>query len=342
MKDSVKETAIKIKNIMRTLLFFILPCVLISGCKGIMETTPKEPIALSTYLEKPILGGTVQNAYPSLSIPTQITKIEDDYFLVDCYHNQILTSKSLDTPLLEWSVLTDQIDKGHTIAGDGEVYLADDTENNRILIFEKKDDCFYMTQVFENIGVRPHFVTYDEGNARFYVLSSMTDELYVFGRDVESSTVFLEQILKIPGLDNIYIRSFKVEGDYIYFVACNGQILLTSKKDLSVREIYLVPDELAGMVQLTRIQNYFYLTVSTDLHGNQDYATIVRAKSLQELSDGIYENISELFVGKGTPYYISFFDDTYYLTQHCMIPGSGVYSFKVEEDMLKDIVVLYP
>lgn len=334
------ENQISIKNIVW--IFLILPAIFISGCKGLIETNIKEPIAFSTYLETPVQGCTVQNAYPSLSIPTQITKIGEDYFLVDCYHNQILTSKSAETPLLEWYVLTNQINQGHTIAGDGRIYLVDDTENNRVIIFEKTDDSFYMTQVFENVGVRPHFVTYDDETARFYVLSSMTDEVYVFGREKDSSTVFLEEILKIPGLDNIYIRSFTIEDDNIYFVACNGQIILTSKKDLSVQGVYLIPDELAGMVQLTKIQNYFYLTVSTDLYGNQDYATIVRAKSLIELSEGIYEDISELFIGKGTPYYISYFDDTYFLTQHCMIPGSGVYSFDVEEDVLKDIKILQP
>lgn len=87
-------------------------------------------------------GGILQNPYSSLSVPTQINKIGEDYFLVDCYHNQILTSTSMDTPLEEWYVVTDQINRGHTIAGDGTVYLADDTENHRILIFEKKSGAF--------------------------------------------------------------------------------------------------------------------------------------------------------------------------------------------------------
>lgn len=104
----------------------------------------------------------VKNVQPSLSVPTQITKIGDDYFLVDCYHNQILTSKTPDAPLTDWYVMTDQINRGHTIAGDGTVYLADDTENNRVLIFEKQDGQFYLTQLFNEIGTRPHYVVYDE------------------------------------------------------------------------------------------------------------------------------------------------------------------------------------
>ncbi len=335
------------KKMIFILIFICL--IVFSGALVVLHYTKKDatqtfadPIAVSTTLDTPIEGCLTLNVHSSLCIPTQLTKIGDDYFLVDCYHDQILTSTSLDTPLPEWAVLTDQIRWGHTIAGDGTVYLADDTENNRILIFEKKEDRFYMTQLFENIGVRPHFVVYDEDSSRFYALSSMTDEMYVFYREGTSNTVYLEKILAIPGLSNIYIRSFTIDGDEIFFVACNGQILRTSKKDLAVLETYPVPAQLAGMVQLTKIQNYYYLTVSTDLYGDASYATIVRAKSLADLSAGIYEDISHLFVGEGTPYYISYFNDAYYLTQHCVQPGTGVYQFQVVDDLLTDIVVLYP
>ena len=164
----------------------------------------------------------VKNVQPSLSVPTQITKIGDDYFLVDCYHNQILTSKTPDAPLTDWYVMTDQINRGHTIAGDGTVYLADDTENNRVLIFEKQDGQFYLTQLFNEIGTRPHYVVYDETEKRFYVLSSMTGQLYVFYRpDPDSSSVALEKILSVPELDQIYVRSFTIDGDDLYFVSGN-------------------------------------------------------------------------------------------------------------------------
>ena len=42
---------------------------------------------------------------------------------------------------------------------------------------------------------------------------------------------------------------------------------------------------MAGMIQLTRIQDYFYITISTDIAGNQDYATIIRTKDLSGLID---------------------------------------------------------
>lgn len=287
-------------------------------------------------------GGILLNPYSSLSVPTQITKIGDDYFLVDCYHNQILTSTSLDAPQEEWYVMTDQINRGHTIAGDGVVYLADDTENHRILIFEKTGKYFYLTQIFENIGVRPHYIIYDEVSRRFYALSSMTGELYVFYRQEESSNVFLEKILSVPELNNVYARSFTIDNDDIYFVTSIGAILRTRKEDLAVLDCWPVPDEYAGMVQISRIQNYFYITVSTDIAGNAEYANFIRVQDLAQLTDASPESLYSDFTQGGTPYYISFFDGSYFLTQHCMIPGTGVWQFQITNDRLDNLQVLYP
>ena len=56
------------------------------------------------------------------------------------------------------------------------------------------------------------------------------------------------------------------------------------------------------MIQLTHIQDWFYITVSTDLTGNQDYATILRVQDLNDLSSGSWEDIYDNFAGGGTPY----------------------------------------
>lgn len=297
-------------------------------------------IAMSTSVEA-LPGGMVKNTQTALSVPTQITKIGPDYFLVDCYHNQILTSTTTDVPVSEWYVMTDQINRGHTIAGDGVVYLADDTENNRVLIFEKREGSFFLTQTFDDIGNRPHYVVYEEASARFYVLSSMTGEVYIFRRMDDGPAVVLEKILSIPELNNIYVRSFTIDGDDIYLVSGNRSILRVRKRDLKILEAWPVPDDIAGMIQLTRIQDYFYITVSTDLYGSQDYATMLRVKDLSELDGGGREDIYSSFVGGGTPYYISAFDGHYYLTEH-RVPGHSVWQFDVEDNELTNIISLYP
>lgn len=280
------------------------------------------------------------NPYDTLSVPTQIIRWNDTYFLVDCYHDQILFSDSLDRPVSDWLVCTDAIRRGHTIAGDDRVLLADDTEGNRILVLEQIDGSFVNTQTFSDIGIRPHYVVYDQPTARFYALSSMTGELYVFAREKNSSRVYLEKILSIPELNQVYVRSFTLDGDRIYFAAANGTILEARLRDLQVLNRYSVPEEIAGLIQITRIQDYYYLTVSTDLYGNQENATIVRTRDLSDLAAGKYEDIYASFIGGGTPYYLTAFDGFYYLTEH-RIPGHSVFRFAVEKNRLTRIETLY-
>ncbi|MBQ6697153.1 MAG: hypothetical protein IJN16_10665 [Lachnospiraceae bacterium] len=294
--------------------------------------------ALTTYLKSPMTS----NPYTSLSVPTQITKIGTDYFLVDCYHDLILTATSLDTPLNQWLVMSDQINRGHTIAGNGTVYLADDTENHRILVFIKEGNTFIQTQIFENIGNRPHYIDYDAATNRFYALSSLTGELYVFYQEADTTQVQLEKILNIPGMQNTYIRSFSIEEDEIYFACNNGIILRTRLEDLTLLEQFSVPAELGGLIQVVKIQDFYYLTVSTDLSGNSDSATILRTRELCNLADYGYEDLYETFGSDGTPYYISSMDGHYFLTQHCYLPGHGVWQFDIMEEDITNVVALYP
>lgn len=284
--------------------------------------------------------GTAVNPYFDLSVPTYITKLQDTYFLVDCYHDEIICSDSLSRPLNEWDVMTDEISRGHTIASDGEVWLADDTENHRILVFEKEDGKFLHTQTFSDVGVRPHYIVYDGKTRCFYVLSSMTGELYVFAREKDSTRMALKSIRSIEKLNGIYVRSFTIIGNEIYFVSGNSTIIRARLKDLKILEEYPVPPEIAGMVQLIKIQDYYYITVSTDADFNQDYATFIRTKDLRSLADGEYEDIYSYFIGGGTPYYITSFDGHYYLTEH-RLPGHSVWQFDVEDNEIVDVMPVY-
>lgn len=282
----------------------------------------------------------VGNPYSELSVPTYITKINDLYFLVDCYHDQILYHDNLDDPLTDWLVMTNEINKGHTFASDGRIYLADDTENNRILVFEQLEGSFVHTQTFSGIGNRPHYILYHQPTDTFYAWSSMSGEMYLFRHDPDDSRMYLSEIRRIEQLDNIYVRSFTILDDEIYFVSGNSSILRVDLDTFELLEAYPVPDSMAGMIQLTKIQDYYYITVSTDIAGNQDYATILRTRDLSNLSQGGYEDIYEYFIGGGTPYYITSFDGAYYLTEH-RLPGHSVWRFRVQDNGLIDAETIY-
>ena len=282
----------------------------------------------------------VANPYPDLSVPTYITKIDGLYFLVDCYHNQIVYNDNLADPLTDWLVMTNEINRGHTIASDGLVYLADDTENHRILVFEKKDGAFAHTQTFSDIGNRPHYIVYDRPTDTFYAWSSMSGEMYLFRHEPEDTRMYLSEIRRIEQLDNVYVRSFTILDDEIYFVSGNSSILRVDLNSFKILESYPVPESMAGMIQLTKIEDYYYITVSTDITGNQDYATILRTRDLSGLMQGDYEDIYETFIGGGTPYYITTFDNAYYLTEH-RLPGHSIWRFYVQDNELLDVETIY-
>lgn len=273
----------------------------------------------------------VGNMSTALSVPTQITKIGDYYFIVDCYNDQVIYSESLDLPLNEWYVMTSDISKGHTVASDGEIYLVDDTENHRVLVFEYRNGVFVNTSVFENIGVRPHFIVYNEEDGCFYVWSSMTGEMYVFEHDSSTGEVFISRIMKIDELDGVYVRSFTIEGDRVYLVSGNSEIIEARLSDFKVIKKYPVPPELAGMIQIMPVEGGYYITISTDVHGNQDFATIIFTEKLSDLEQGSYTDIYSYFVGGGTPYYLGCIDGTYYLTEH-RLPGHSIWAFDIGED----------
>lgn len=284
-----------------------------------------------------------RNSLSDLSVPTYVTKVEDTYFIVDCYHDQVIYHDNLTDPLTDWQVLTDEIDKGHTIASDGLVYLVDDTEGNRILVFEKKEGVFCHTQTLDEVGNRPHYIVYDAPTETFYVWSSMNGEMYLCRHDPDSPQMYLTQIRTVDALKETYVRSFTIDGDDIYFVSGIPGTPAVLQADLStfeVRKTYPVPDKLAGMIQITFAGKNCYITVSTDITGSQDFATIIRAKNLKDLARGKYEDIYENFIGGGTPYYITQIDNSYYLTEH-RIPGHTVWKFDITKEGVENVEAVY-
>ncbi len=341
---------------------FLFPYLLLL-CIGIFLLLPgcnkKEPAADFTledgYISRstPIdfdlssLNSIPDNPNSSLSVPTYITRIGDTYFIVDCYNNQVIYNEDLTAPLYEWRIMTNDLSMPHTIAGDGSVYVIDDTENNRILIMEKDvnengQPVFVPTQEFTGIGNRPHYVVYDEATKTFYAWSSQSGEMYLFRHPADDTTLYLTQIRSVPALSNVYVRSFTIVGDTVYFVAGigNSSVIEADLSTFQVKKEYPVPDEIAGMVQLTPIEDYFYITVSTDASGNQNYATIIRTRSLKDLAKGNYEDIYHNFIGGGTPYYITEIDGTFYLTEH-RLPGHSIWSFHVTDNTVTDVITVY-
>ena len=334
-----------------TFFFVFSLCFLfLTGCAKdtpVADFVPDDYISQSNIIDFDItnLNCIPDNPHPTLSVPTYLTKVKDMYFIVDCYHNQVIYNENLNAPLYEWRIMTQDLSLPHTIASDGTVYMIDDTENNRILIMEESVNLnnlpvYIPTQEFTDIGDRPHYVIYHEETDTFYAWSSESGEMFLFRRPKDDTRVYLTEVRSIPSLAGIYVRSFTIIDDSIYFVSGNSTIIEAKLSTFEIKKEYPVPDTMAGMVQLTLIDDYYYITISTDITGNQDYATIIRTKDLDNLIKGEYEDVYDNFVGGGTPYYITGIDDTWYLTEH-RLPGHSIWSFQIVDNQITNVQTLY-
>lgn len=232
--------------------------------------------------------------------------------------------------------MTRNTEKPHAITSDGEIYMVTDTDNNRILTFEKGYNTFKPLQTFEQVGIRPHYADYDYADGLFYVWSSMTGEMYLYKRTPETKLITLQEVKTVSELNNCYVRSFTILGDVILFPSVErSSILMVDKKTFEVLNEYPVPDSISGMVQISIIDGYFFVTISTDRHYNLQMSTVIRAKTLEDFSTGNYENLYSLFGNNGTPYYVSYFDGSFYMIHENAAPN--VYRFRAENGIIYDI-----
>ncbi len=352
---------VNLKKQMKRIVLSMLLCITLTACAKNKTAPAEEDETQIPPNNNAIYDGLVEhpqplseyNTYDTLNVATYIMRADDTYFIADCYHDQIIYSDALDKPLTEWSILTNEVHYAHTIAFDGTTLLIDDTENNRLLAFQKTDKGYAHTQTLEGIGMKPHFVQYNKKRQEFMAWSSITGELYLLKRCVTPNEqgiypLYIDNILKIDELYGVYVRSFTIMDDGIYFVSGhNNQTILKAQitgsgddTSLTVTNRYEAPANLAGMVQLYKIQDYYYITISTDNTENQEYATIVRTKRLEDLKTGEYEDIYAQFgLYGGTPYYINEIEGRYYMTHHRT--DKNIVAFDVINNVIEHVEIVY-
>lgn len=275
----------------------------------------------------------------TLYTPTQITKIGENYFIIDCYHNRIIYNNNIKDDISKWKTLTDNINGGHSIASDGELYVHDDTENSSLKVFRKENETFVQTQIIENVSGRPHYVLYDNKTQRFYVISSEEGKIWVLENN--NGTIKIDKTIIINDISNSYVRSFNIIDGFLYLISGNGYIYKVKYDDMSfdIIDKYEVPNNLTGMNFITKIEDYFYISTTQNSDG-EVIPDFLRVKDLNDLAKGNYEDLYQKFNFKATPYFISNFDDKYYITE-IGIQYNGVKSFEVKNNEITNIKDIY-
>ncbi|MDT5061341.1 MAG: hypothetical protein QOH63_1800 [Acidobacteriota bacterium] len=266
-----------------------------------------------------------------LYTPTELTKIGDLYFIVDCWHNRVLYQKTLDPDLSEWKVLDNDLAGPHSIASDSYFYVVEDTGRDRLKVYRRLGDEFNPVQTIDNVGLRPHFTVYDPATSAFYVIGANSQTITKLKR--EGDRLRVQYTKNLQFLDGVYTRSFTILDGDMYFVSGPRRIFKTRYTDDSYQVIasYKVPESLQSMNGLYRTEHYYYLTGTP--------RTIVRTESLEALEEGKYQDVYDELGLHGTPYYIVRFDGRYYLPE--ITEYSGIVSFVETEGRIDNVSKLF-
>ncbi len=287
------------------------------------------------------------NDYSTTAVSAQLTEINGNYFIADTYHDRILyvNPRDLGGNLMSCKVMADDFNKPHSICSDGKVFLVTDTDNNRVATYIWYGTGeFVEIQSFENVGVRPHYCVYDKATSRFYVWSSYTGEMYIYGRSPRDLKLTFIDVKKVAGLAGVYTRAFTIDGNDIILASQGaGGIIVVDKNTFKIKASYVVPDEIGGIVQVARIGSHYYLTTSADRSGNQNNAMTVRSSTLAGfMSPATYEDVTASFGGiKGVlvPYYITESNGRYYVRMTALGAGLDDKGVVVTEDPAGNLMV---
>lgn len=285
-------------------------------------------VGLSLSLS-PFVDAKTDNTYSNrLYTPTFITKISGLYFIVDCWNHRIIYSRNIDLPIRDWKILDDNIAGPHSIAGNGEVFVAEDTGRNQLFVYTLTPNGFVKTQIIDKIEGRPHRTIYDPSTKEFYVLTSERQTMYTFTNN--EGEISLKNKVKLDYLGTSYVRSFSIIDGKFYFVSGPNKISVASytNNQFSLIEQFDVPEAYQSMNDIKKIGSYYYMTVYPE--------KIIRLRDLSDFSE--VENIYDKMGFKGTPYYISYFDGNIYITE--IDSYSGIKSFKAAGDVIGPIKTL--
>ena len=245
---------------------------------------------------------------------TYITKLNGTYFIVDCWHHRILYSSDINSEINQWNVLDDDIAGPHSIASDRNIFVAEDTGRHALKVYAQKQNTeFKLVQVVPNIGIRPHRVLYDSINNQFVVISSGDQRLFLLNYENNELRVVSSEL--ITELQGQYCRSITIRDNLVYMVGTRDIVVFHLNKGSIGKYVKTIRlnSQYEGSNDLYFINDEGGLLTSTPKR-------IFHFSNLSQLEEGNAQNLSSAY--KGTPYYISFFDNKLWvpeITEHTAI-----------------------
>ena len=246
--------------------------------------------------------------YPDrLNLPTHLARAGEYWFITDSYNNRVIYSDRLDLPIRDWLVLDEQLSRPHSLASDGRYYVVDDTDAHALRVYIREGETFKLKQMITDVGARPHRVLFDPDTEAFYALASRSQEMVKLVITVDSVSVKFRRHL--PDLNAAYTRSFQLIDGKMYIASGPGYITVLEYRDDSYRLLgkYNLPQRLQGMNDLFRVGDKWYINATLNI--------ALECDSLAQLEQDECRSVYDDWQLTGNPYYFSFIDDRYFVTQ---------------------------
>ncbi|MDO5101832.1 MAG: hypothetical protein Q4D91_02850 [Lautropia sp.] len=295
----------------------------ISATAGSQDNTTALTLSTDARADTKTNTEQAQDYRHRLYTPTFITKIGQRHFIVDCWHHRILHHHDLQQPIQHWHVLDDDLAGPHSIASDGQRYVAEDTGRHRLKVYrEQGEGRFEIVQIVDDVGRRPHRVCHDSVRDRFLVVGSTDQSLHIFSPSRQG--LRLEHQMVISELEGEYCRSIRLQGERLYFVGATRIVVYRWHGNM--------PRFTGEQLVLKPLPHTTHVS-SNDLFFFEDGRGLLTAtpqkafwfNRLDELATGLAYDVSSLF--QGTPYFMDVVDGRLWIPE--ITESSGLYHYRL-------------
>lgn len=236
-----------------------------------------------------------------LFAPTQVVALDNKWFIVDCWHNRVIWSTDLNTPIAQWQTVDDNLAGPHSISFGAGYFAIEDTGRHEVNFYQfNTQDQTFIKRHSLWVGGRPHRIHYVESDNSFYVLSSETQKLHRIS--MNGSSPQLAHTYNLSFLNGRYSRSFTVLGKNILFVSQNREVILAEMNGdtLTERSRHTVPVDFADANDIFFTGNGYIMTATSNAIGF--------SPTLNELSK--MKNLSNELGFKDRGYFVSQYGST--------------------------------
>lgn len=250
-------------------------------------------------------GEICKVAEQRLYAPTMLAYIGQFYFVVDCLHSRVLYSPKPDLPITQWRILDDSLCHPHSVSGNGDIVLVDNTEYNTVCIYKRFGEEYKKVNETRYLGEHPCKIIRDAQSGIYWILCS--GEGNVLGMSVDETGEYLIAYKqRLSEMEGSSCTSFSLINNIIYMISSLG--IIAAYRWNGARWTFAgqvaVPKQYFGINDLMYLNGKYYLSASQKKQ-QAVLPALIRVDELSDLQNGKGIDLHEQCQMKGVPYFFS-------------------------------------